>query len=187
MRIARGILKGRHIPNKYPSNTRPVESKIKDAVFDIIGNVYMARCLDLFAGTGAFGLEALSRGAREVIFNDIHGYKLNYIETLLKRWNFPIKNYKFIKMDAIKLIKALHKKRERFDIIFIDPPFSKEIKGINIAQLSLNTISDYPIVSENGIFIIRTYKKDILSLPKNIKKIKEKIYGINRVYILSIL
>ena len=185
MRVARGLLKGRNIPNKYSATTRAIESRIKDAIFDSIGSIYMARCLDLFTGTGALGIEALSRGAKEVIFNDIYSFKLKYISDLLKRWNFTSKNYSFIKMDAIKLIEALYKGEEKFDITFIDPPFFRDVQNINIAQLVLITLSKYPILTSNGLYIVRIYKKELLSIPENISVMRKKRYGISVVYMLS--
>jgi 16S rRNA (guanine966-N2)-methyltransferase len=122
MRIISGESKGRKIKSPKGRVIRPTLDRVREAIFDIIGNrVVGATILDLFAGTGSFGLEALSRGAKRVTFCE----KARAIRVILEE-NISSLGYNdkcnIIKGDALKI-----KTKDRYDVIFADPPYEKNL------------------------------------------------------------
>lgn len=151
MRIISGNFKGRKLKTLEGMNTRPTADRIKESLFNILGSkVYDSKVLDLFAGSGALGLEALSRGACFCVFIDSSKDAISIVKdniNLCKQEN----NSKIINKDYLVALKSLE---DKFDIIFVDPPYSK---GIEISVLeNINTM-----LSEDGIIIIETDKADI--------------------------
>lgn len=121
MRIISGKY-GRRRLGSVPPGIRPSSDRLRETLFDILGNsVFESNWLDLFAGSGAVGIEALSRGAKLVVFNDE-----NILAAKLIRKNFEIckvqTECKVYQLDAFKLLK--YKEIPTFDFIFIDPPYS---------------------------------------------------------------
>lgn len=157
MRIIAGIYKGRLI--RMPKGIRPTQDKVRKALFDILGDIKGLSFLELFAGSGAVGIEALSRGVKKVVFVEknpvcIKILKSNFTYLLLT-------NYYLLPMDVDKAIERLSKDRARFDIIFLDPPYYK-----NFAKKTLLNISTYDILAPNGLIVIQHFKKD--SLPDSV-------------------
>jgi 16S rRNA (guanine966-N2)-methyltransferase len=124
LRVISGNCKGRKLVKIHGSKIRPTSDRVKEALFNILGDkIENAKVLDLFAGTGALGIEALSRGAKHATFMDL---SCNIINENLKLCGFEKKalvlDYDIIKMN---IPKNLYKKP--FDLIFIDPPYGKNI------------------------------------------------------------
>ena len=147
MRIIGGSLKGKKLFQPIDKDTRPLKDIVKESIFNILQhsvdnkvNLFNSNVLDLFSGTGSFGLECLSRGARKVTFFENH---LNSIKILEKNINFLNLEDKseIIKSDVYNLENDLSK--NKFDLIFIDPPFRDE--KLNNLLKKLNTSS--PCVS----------------------------------------
>src|SRR5688572_14145305 len=121
MRILAGEARGRILKTREGDSTRPTDARTREILFNILGeSVVDARVLDLYAGTGAVGLEALSRGARECVFIEANGAAVNIVKTNLATlgwsdraqvWRSPVKT-------ALKRLLLLE---ERFDLIFADP------------------------------------------------------------------
>lgn len=178
MRISSGKFKG--IPLFCPdTETRPTLIKIRQAVFNILRPV-INNCIfiDLFAGTGAFGYEAISNGAAKVYFIDKDNFR--FLKKNADKLKLEKNFYKIISADYRTAIKLLKKNKVRADIIFADPPYNKGY----VAQLLKNDIIK-DIIVPNGIFIIEIYKKErenIQSLQKYWEIDKEKKYG--DIYIL---
>jgi 16S rRNA (guanine(966)-N(2))-methyltransferase RsmD len=152
MRISGGIAKGRRVGLRKSfvkkgeeDELRPTSAKVRQAIFNIIGDrIIDASFLDLYAGTGAVGIEALSRGAGKTVFVDDNSLRVNVIKEVLEK--FGLKNRaKVIKDKASNYIK---KSEFVFDIIFVDPPYaSDEINTI------LPLIDETDILSDNGVVI----------------------------------
>jgi 16S rRNA (guanine966-N2)-methyltransferase len=147
MRIIAGQYKGKNL--KYPKNHsfRPTQSKVKEALFNIIQDrVGDSVFLDLFCGTGAIGLEALSRGARKVVFSDEN-------TQLLKQnlQGIPPECYQVVAGDIKKFFKF---NQEKFNIIFLDPPW----KEASLYEYTLKAIFEFDIL-ETGLIICEHYKK----------------------------
>lgn len=141
-----------------PKGIRPTQNKVRKALFDILGNIEGLSFLDLFAGSGAIGLEALSRGVADLTLVEhnrdcLLAIKKNVESLKLKACNLYPK-------EATLAIKFLHKDKRKFDIIFLDPPYYQDL-----AKKILQTISCYDILAPNGLIVVQHFKKD--SLPES--------------------
>ncbi len=171
MRIIAGRFKGYKLESVKSDNTRPTLDRVREALFSSLMN-YLddARVLDLFSGTGALGLESISRGAKYAVLND---KAQESFKTILSNVNNTKTNkeVKISKKDADKCIKSLAANNEKFDIIFIDPPYLSDL-GVK----SIENISKYDILDIDGIIVFETdknvkYPKEIANLEVvNIKK-----------------
>lgn len=164
MRIIAGESKGRTLEAVKGRKTRPTSDKVKESLFSIIQNrIEGSLILDLFGGTGALGLEALSRGADRAIFVD---RDINAIKTI--RRNCQVLGYEtrseVYRNDALSSLTGLAKGGILFDIIFMDPPYDKDYeKGI------LSAIDDLNILHNHGIIVVEHDAK--LSLPDKVAKL----------------
>ena len=181
MRIIGGKFRGKKILEPKDKKTRPLKDLTKESIFNIINhsnkfsiNLEKSNVLDLFSGTGSFGLECLSRKARHVSF--VENYK--EIWPILKKNLSSLKsisNYSVIEKDILNDINFLNKK-EKFNIIFLDPPYKeKEIANI------LNNLFKLEILHPDGLIIIHRHKKEKEEFPKKFKIIEEKKYGISKI------
>lgn len=151
MRIISGQLRGRKLKTLEGTNTRPTADRVKESLFNILSiKVLDAKILDLFAGSGSLGLEALSRGAVSCVFVDSSKDAINIVKENIKLCKQE-QNSKVINKDYIVALNSLD---DKFDIIFVDPPYSK---GIEIVVLE----NAKNILSEDGVIIIETDQADI--------------------------
>jgi len=181
MRIIGGNFKGKKILEPKDQKTRPLKDLTKESIFNIINhsnkfsvNLEKAYVLDLFSGTGSFGLECLSRKVRHVSF--VENYK--GILPILKKnlLNLKsVKNYSIIEKNILIDFDFLEKK-EKFDIIFLDPPY-KEKKIHTI----LNNLHKFKSLKPDGIIIIHRHKKEQDNFLDKFKIIEEKKYGISKI------
>jgi 16S rRNA (guanine(966)-N(2))-methyltransferase RsmD len=153
MRIISGRYKGRLI--KWPKGIRPTQDKVRKALFDILGDISGKSFLDLFAGCGAVGIEATSRGAEEVVFVENNRGCLKYLEVNLKL--IGLLGYGVIGLDVFQAIEELSRKAKKFDFIFLDPPYYGEA-----AKKTLQCLSAYDIVAPTGLAVGQHFKKDAL-------------------------
>ncbi|MFW6130926.1 MAG: 16S rRNA (guanine(966)-N(2))-methyltransferase RsmD [Atribacterota bacterium] len=125
MKIVAGMYKGFRLNTFKGREIRPTPSKVREAVFDMLGSsVIESDFLDLFAGTGAIGIEAFSRGAKKVTFVEINQRAIGLIkENLLKIYHDDFSN--IIKNDFHKALERLSEQQRKYDIIFLDPPYKK--------------------------------------------------------------
>ena len=163
MRIIAGKFKAKKIISPKTEKTRPTLDRVKEALFSIITPyIENSRVLDLFSGTGNLAIEAISRGAKFAWINDIESLAISTIISntqLTKCQNYV----KITKKDYIKCLASLSKINEKFDIIFLDPPYDSKY-GINtLDYISKNKC----ILGSNGIIIYETDKNFI----NNIKDI----------------
>ena len=167
MRVISGTVGGRKLKSPDGDAVRPTTDHVKQAMFNIIQfDLEGRRVLDLFAGTGQLGIEALSRGAREVVFTDQSGTSVSLVKENLKKCGFSAK---VIKTDAISYLS----RGERFDIIFVDPPYDS---GLYIPVLE--QIKAVDNLTEGGIIICETRSGEALpDLQPPYRKIREKQYG----------
>ena len=176
MRVISGTLKGRVIPTQKTHEYRPTLSRIREDIFNLIQhnkelniNLENSTFGDLFCGTGSIGIEALSRGAQKVIFNDLSSQKINTLKVFLK--NIPNKNYEIYQTDMYKHTGSLI---ENCDIIYMDPPYNYDFNlfKINIlSKLSKNCLviyeSNQNISYENLVFSKNYKNKKILFFRNN--------------------
>ena len=187
MRIISGSCKGKKILEPKDIKTRPLKDLTKESIFNIIHhsnkfkvNLKNANVLDLFSGVGSFGIECLSRGAKKVTF--VENYK--GVLPILKKNLLNLKsisNYKIIE-DNIYDEKIIFKLTEKFNIIFLDPPYRDQ----NFIKI-LNKINMLNIVDNNGIIILHRHKNENDTFPINLKILEEKKYGISKILFASFL
>ncbi len=128
MRIITGKYKGRTI--KMPKGIRPTSNKVRKALFDILGDIKGLSFLELFAGSGAVGIEALSQGAKEAVFVEKNKICLNRIKENLSVMG--LRPGRVMGLDVFKAIKQLHQEGKKFDIIFLDPPYFRGLAKKNL-------------------------------------------------------
>lgn len=181
MRIIAGTHKGRRIISPQGKAVRPTSSIMREAMFNIIiSNGYLVpgktKVMDICCGTGALGLEALSRGAEQVIFID--GSKQHLFLAKQNVNNFgESEKAKFIVARAEKLIQAT----DRFDLIFIDPPYEKLV-----ADKALNALYEKNWLMEDSIIIVEMARSENLNYRKNYyREIETKIFGNSKFTILK--
>ncbi|MBO7149496.1 MAG: 16S rRNA (guanine(966)-N(2))-methyltransferase RsmD [Clostridia bacterium] len=142
MRIVSGKYRGRTLLAFDGDKIRPTADKVRESLFNILQiKVIDCKFLDLFCGTGAMGIEALSRGAEKVVFNDFSRESL----TLLKKNLEKVKvedDYEIVNFDAVTFLKNTN---EKFDIIFLDPPYKTEL-GLKCLPFASNALEDDGIV-----------------------------------------
>jgi 16S rRNA (guanine966-N2)-methyltransferase len=135
LRIIAGRFKGRKLRSVPGTKTRPTASRIREAIFNILaGQVRGARVLDLFAGTGAFGVEALSRGAESVFFIDIDSDSIAVLKDNIK--SISLENHtRILKWDPTKNLNCLRSWRPAFNLVFMDPPYNKNLIAATLQNL----------------------------------------------------
>ncbi len=169
MRIVGGKYKSRVLLEFKGSDIRPTPDKVRESFFNIVqGSVYGARFLDLFCGTGAMGIEALSRGAKCVTFNDLSADSISLLKKNLTRLNVD-EEYHVVRGDAISLLE----RGGEYDIIYIDPPYKSDL-GLKALSVVCKALSD------DGIVVFEN-EKSFESQVDGLIKIDERKYG--RVYI----
>lgn len=177
MRIISGSLRGKKLFTPKDEQIRPTADRAREAVYNIINSKLETpfeniNVLDIFSGTGAFGLEAASRGAKEVTFVDID-LTLTKKNAVLCNFN----NLYFIKKDARFLPPAKH----TFDLIFMDAPYNKSLTEPTIKNL-LNNNYLHP----NTILIVETAKDEFLPTVSPLKLTDERTYGAARFSFFSL-
>lgn len=152
MRIIAGSAKGRKLKVPIGPDIRPVTDMIKGAYFNTIGQYLDGlNFLDLFAGSGSMGIEALSRGARECVFVELDPKAVSVIKENLRNCGFVEKS-RVIKGDVLRSASQLYKEGIRFDFIYVDPPFRLAERYISVAENLAGLMSD------NGLVVLRMPK-----------------------------
>ena len=181
MRIIGGNLRGKKILAPTDKSTRPLRDLVRESIFNIIEhsknefvNLNRAKVLDLFSGTGSFGIECISRGAEKVIF--FENYK-NSIKVLKKNLDLLKlnKHSKIIEKDTYNMSQS-QLNLKKFDLIFLDPPF----KDNKINQL-IEKIKKMKIASKDSLIIIHRNKKIAENISNNLIISKEKNYGLSKI------
>jgi len=145
MRVITGTARGRRLKELSGNETRPTTDRVKEGIFNIIQfDIEGRKVLDLYAGTGQLGIEALSRGAASAVFVDERRDAVSLIKENLKLTSFEKKS-QVICGDAAAYLTAAN---EKFGLIFIDPPYAA-----NLWKNTLNIISEFDILSNHGIII----------------------------------
>jgi 16S rRNA (guanine966-N2)-methyltransferase len=127
MRVIAGECKGRPLKAVPGLSTRPTTDKIKESIFNMIGPYFEGGTgLDLYGGSGGLGLEALSRGMDHCIFIDKDQKAVQTIKENIKLCHYEERTEVF-RNDAKRALKALHKRESQFDLIFLDPPYAKQM------------------------------------------------------------
>ena len=170
MRVVSGTARGRVLKTPEGMKTRPTTDRVKEAMFSILQfELEGRRVLDLFAGTGQLGIEALSRGAEHATFVDAGSMAVGVVKENLRRTNFT---------DCATVVQADYEKflrstREKFHIILLDPPYAEEF-----LENSLKIISEIDILQDSGIIICeKTAEKKLDFQVSGLSLQKEYRYG----------
>ena len=148
MRIIAGEAKNRKISTRKGFDTRPTLESVKESLFSIIAPyIEDSNFLDLFSGSGSISLEALSRGAKRAVMIEKDSEALKYIIENIKNLNFSDRCRAY-KNDVIRAIEILGRKKEKFDIIFMDPPYQD-----NVTKKVLKAIEKAEILADDGLII----------------------------------
>ncbi len=184
MRIITGNLKGRKILFPDDKKTRPLRDLVKESIFNLIEHsqkfnvkIKDSNVLDLFAGSGSFGLECLSRGSKKVVFIEIYFQAIKTLKTNINNLNID-KKCKVIEKDFLKEPENFKYLNEKFNIIFLDPPYKEK----NINKL-IEAIINSKILDQNGIIIIHRHKKDDVEISNKLRIIDSRFYGISKIII----
>ncbi|MFH1127874.1 MAG: 16S rRNA (guanine(966)-N(2))-methyltransferase RsmD [Candidatus Omnitrophota bacterium] len=153
MRIISGKYKGKAI--FMPKGIRPTQNKVRKAVFDILGDIEGISFLELFAGTGAVGFEAKSRGVKELVLVENNRECIQAIKKSLAA--LKLFDCSLLTLEAEKCLEILKKHQKSFDVIFLDPPYCKDM-----VKKILQTIGACDILANNGLLVVQHYKKDDL-------------------------
>jgi 16S rRNA (guanine966-N2)-methyltransferase len=156
MKITGGESKGRVLTSPKGMETRPTSSKVRESIFNILGqDMNGVNVLDLFAGTGVLGIETLSRGAERAVFIDNSDQSVSVILKNLRLCGYQDVG-RVIKGDATRPIEALII-RDGFHLVFVDPPYDKEI-----IPPVLQILSGPGVLSPHGVVVVESSKKDQL-------------------------
>lgn len=179
MRVISGKAKGKLLVAPEGMDTRPITAMMKEALFSMWQFRLMdSSFLDLFAGSGSMGIEALSRGASNVVFVEKSKKAIDVIKKNLKNCNFT-ENYQVCQDDVFKRVELLKEDGQKFDIIYMDPPYT--VDEIFVPVLECVALSE--ILDSDGILAIRSRKEK--ELPETVGKLvkyKLKTYGISTIH-----
>ena len=172
MRVIAGSARGAALASPAGLQTRPTADRTREALFSsLAAEVPGCRFLDLFAGTGAVGIEALSRGADAACFADKAAEAIEVIRRNLDKTKLTSRAEVF-HADALAVIAQLAVRKDRFDIIFLDPPY-----GTGLARQAAEAILSAGLLAGNGLLVIeRAAKEETLTLT-GARLWKEKRYG----------
>ena len=174
MRIIGGEYRGRTLKMPKGTEVRPTQDRVREAIFNIIRErVPGSSVLDLYAGSGAFGIEALSRGAHLSVFVDNNDNCIKTIKSNLSALDKMAQSSEVLKLNAVGAISGFGKANRKFDIIFLDPPYYEEF-----ARNSLLKIDACDILSPQSLVIVEHFKKDIMpEKTGNLFLFRQRKYG----------
>ncbi|MDD9270240.1 16S rRNA (guanine(966)-N(2))-methyltransferase RsmD [Paenibacillus sp. GCM10023248] len=156
MRVISGTAKGRPLKAVPGVSTRPTTDKVKEAIFSMIGPYFDGgQVLDLFAGTGGLGIEALSRGMDKAVFIDIEKKSIDTIQHNLQAAGLK-DQAEIYRTDAARALKALAKRDQQFQLVFLDPPYKMKV----IADL-IGAMEEYAIVGAETTIVVEHDAKDV--------------------------
>jgi len=173
MRIISGRWRGRTL--KCPRGVRATTDRVKEAIFSILGDARDLQVLDLFAGSGALGIEALSRGASSVCFVDVSRHALRCIQTNLPGDVAP--NCRLVHQDALEFLK---KASSPFDWIFCDPPY----EGVDYPGL-LRAFCATSALGAHSLLILETDRFHTMPFPPELTRIDQRKFGDTVIYFLK--
>ena len=180
MKVISGKLKGRTIKGYDIDGTRPTMDRVKESIFSMIQDyIHDSMVLDLFSGSGNYGIECLSNGANKVYFNDKNKKCIQVIRDNLISFNCLDDNV-LLNLDYYDALVYLKKQQLQFDLIFLDPPYKEEI-----INKIINIVLDKSLLKKNGLIICElTHREEYLN--DNLVLWKERKYGEKGVLIYKL-
>lgn len=176
MYIIGGKLKGKKLASCKSRSIRPAMALIRKSIFDTVQNfIQDANVLDLCAGSGILGIEALSRDAKRLTLIDSDRESIKLIKKNLELCNL---NAKIVHGNIPKVLNKI--KEEKFDLIFLDPPYGSSL----FIKETLNKIQDYEMLDKKGLILIESELKSNYKLPEKLTIYKEKNFGNTKITFL---
>lgn len=171
MRVIAGKYRGMKLVSFEGNDIRPTIDRIKESIFNIIQfDIIDKKVLDLFAGTGSLGIESLSRGAKKVTFVEVSDDSIKILKQNLKRIE---DEYEVLKQDYKLALKQKKNDRQKFDFIFLDPPYKT-----SLLIDALKEIDKLDLLNEDGVIIAEHLTQDKLEIELvNFEVYREKKYG----------
>ena len=184
MRIIGGNLKGKKINFFKSQTTRPLKDSVKESIFNVLNHsnkieveIKNSKVLDLYAGTGSFGIECISRNAQKVTFVENYDLALKILKKNIK--SFGIKNKsEIIEKNCFDLFESKKVFKEKFNLIFMDPPYKEDKINLIVDQ-----IKEREILDKNAILIIHRHKKDNINISDKLNILDERNYGLSKIII----
>jgi 16S rRNA (guanine966-N2)-methyltransferase len=178
MRIIAGKYKGKNISAGNSLSIRPVTTKIKESIFNILGEFVLEKdIIDLFSGSGSFGIEALSRGARTLTFVEKEYSSLRILQRNLNFLQIPSEKYNIIQLDVLNYCQ---KKDINAELILMDPPF----KFLQLQEL-INLIILNRILAADGVLVIHHEVSNPIQMDSSVYHIfKQRRFGRNMISII---
>ena len=169
MRVISGTARGRRLREPKDMSVRPTTDKVKESIFNIIQfDIEGRHALDLFAGSGQLGIEALSRGAAQCVFVDRAAESVKLVRENLKLTGLEARA-RVTAADSLAFLAG----GEKFDLIFLDPPY-----GTSLLENSIELVNRFDILRENGIMICESQREKVLpEVTEPYFKMREYAYG----------
>jgi 16S rRNA (guanine(966)-N(2))-methyltransferase RsmD len=182
MRIIGGIASGKRIHTPKGCSIRPTSDKIKESIFNMICPLEGQVFLDLFAGTGSIGLEALSRGAWPVIFVEKNIRLTEAIQKNIYECGFEDKNYEILAVDVQAAIKRLSQRKIKFELLFADPPYED-----GFIHSTLQCLENSTVLSDESLVILQhSYREALNNELAHFQLIDQRKYGDTLLSFLTI-
>jgi len=182
MRIIAGKIKGSNLHLTKNKNTRPLKDLVRESIFNLLKHsnkipfkFEKSNVLDLYAGTGSFGLESISRGTQNVFFVENEKESIKTLEKNIKKLKIKDKT-KIFSDDVFGFLEKKNIHEIKFDLVFCDPPFKLK----NIEKL-IKLIFNSGMLSKRGIVILHRNKNTKERTPDCLKIVDERIYGISKI------
>lgn len=173
VRVISGSARGLKLNTPGDDRVRPTTDRVKESMFNIIQDwVYDSQVLDLFAGSGALGIEALSRGASQAVFCDNSLDSIKIIKSNIEKARV-VDRSQIVSGDFKRCLRDMEAKNQSFDMIFVDPPYYK-----GLFEEVLDTIRSCKILKKDGIVIVEHDAKKPIGQVEGLGVYKEKKYGI---------
>ena len=181
MRVIGGKLRGRKLGTLRGRSIRPTSDRVREALFNILGSKPVeAAVLDLFAGTGALGIEALSRGATQAVFIDKAPSTLSVLRKNIALCGLE-RCSKILQWDIVKNLKCLHAYPRSFNLAFLDPPY-----GCDMIEPALHHLIEADLLAEGACIVVeQDAREGAISTGPEIRREDERRYGDTRLTFLS--
>ncbi|MBR1949152.1 MAG: 16S rRNA (guanine(966)-N(2))-methyltransferase RsmD [Alphaproteobacteria bacterium] len=178
MRIIGGKYRGKKLFSPTSENVRPTSDKAREALFNIMRNrlkdgFYSLKIIDVFSGSGAFALEALSQGFAKVVMVDID---VKDLQKNVKMFDAEKNKIEIVKADATKTLPL----NEKFDVLFMDAPYNK-----GLTQKALLSVAQ--LLNNGALCMIELHKNEVCDFPENYHIIDERNYGVAKVVIAEFI
>lgn len=178
LRILGGNYRSRLLKSPPGQDTRPTRSLVRESIFNILQGAFEgARVLDLFAGSGAMGLEALSRGASEAVFCDNSRIAAQVIRENILALGVS-GSARVLQLSWEAALAQFAAKKQAFDVIFIDPPYQMPPERV------LSTVKASGVLTEGGLVVLEQSAKKPFALPEGLETFKDRQYGETRLYFI---